>query len=227
MARTGAAFIETPLASGAGNACVRAYVRPPKFRRPPRGKAEPADDGDRWRGGLHRQGHTPTWALPPTPESARQRPKRARRGQHVARDVTFASGSVRFHSIPLCDGPRTSVWLPARQSQPTAWRTNRQQPYAAHAWHVGRVVGRLAGRGRLDRADRTVGFDGNVAPFVRWLSLFSALSFPYQRSWTYNFVSYHTYVASLRNLFFPSIQKNVLSPCVRNLCAISSSGCGI
>lgn len=120
---------------------TRACVRPPKFRRPPRGKAEPADDGDRWRGGLDRQGHTTTWALPPTPESARQRPKRARRGQHVARDVTFASGSVRFHSIPLCDGPRTSVWLPARQSQPTAWRTNRQQPYAAHAWHVGRVVG--------------------------------------------------------------------------------------
>jgi hypothetical protein len=135
----------------------------------------------------------------------------------------------RFGSIPFpCVTGRARPFgcQPGRANQPHGGRIGSNRTRRMHGmW--GAWWGRLAGRGRLDRADRTVGFDGNVAPFVRWLSLFSALSFPYQRSWTYNFVSYHTYVASLRNLFFPSIQKNVLSPCVRNLCAISSSGCGI
>jgi len=49
-------------------------------------------------------------------------------------------------------------------------------------WPLVRVVGRRLAVARgpgADRADRTVGFDGNVAPFrrlVRWMSLFSALS---------------------------------------------------
>lgn len=145
---------------------TRACVRPPKFRRPPRGKAEPADDGDRWRGGLHRQGHTPTWALPPTPESARQRPKRARRGQHVARDVTFASGSVRFHSIPLCDGPgaRPFGCQPGRANQPHGGRIGSNRTRRMHGmwgawWGASPAVGgwialtaRLASMATLHRS---------------------------------------------------------------------------